>query len=117
MKAAPILLSVLLVVATAGVGAFAPDANGEQPAIEAGDDVPPPDALITAVSADTGQLEPEGDNATRMPGIPDDVDSPDVRREHASTGPTVGYGTGATGMENKTESMNFIEYRETLTGA
>ncbi|MDR5674450.1 hypothetical protein RH858_15090 [Halalkaliarchaeum sp. AArc-GB] len=105
MKAAPILLSVLLIVATAGAGAFAPDANGAQPAVDA-DDAFLHDGAVTAMGTDTGQLESDNENATRVLGIPDDeVDTSEIRREHADIGPAVGLGTDATGMELKTAAI------------
>ncbi|UWG51921.1 Secreted protein, component of type IV pili likesystem [Halalkaliarchaeum sp. AArc-CO] len=105
MKAAPILLSVLLIVGTAGAGAFVPDANGAQPAVDA-DDAPLYDGAVVGVGAETRQLESDNENATRVLGIPDDeVDSSEVRREHADIGPAVGFGANATGVKLGTDAM------------
>lgn len=113
MKAAPVLLSALLVVATVGAGALAPGATGETPAVEgaaasAEDDTPATsDVFPAAAATPTEQLDPVSEgNATRVLGIADeDVDAWDVRREHADIGPAIGFGVNATAGEIETDAI------------
>lgn len=122
MKSAPILLAALLVVATLGVGGFAPAASGDNPD-RVGDDGKSVDSDVylglegeqrlstTDYSADpvvvTAQLETESShNETRVLGISDgDVSRSEIRREHADIGPTLGTGVNATGAELKTAAI------------
>lgn len=122
MKAAPILLSIFLVVATVGAGAFAPDVDGDRSAVDADEvgptqvddlespqtDGPPQTGGTGTLGAPAGaQLEPvDGDNTTRVLGIPDaDVDRSEVRRGHADIGPAVGFGTNTTSTQLRTAAI------------
>lgn len=105
MKAAPILLSLLLVVGAVGAGAFAPDAP--EPAVDADGPAPQADGSTGSTVPAAEQLDPaNGKNATRVLGIDDaDVDRSEVRRGHADVGPAVGFGANSTAAELRTEAI------------
>ncbi|MEF8779072.1 MAG: hypothetical protein V5A46_00140 [Haloferacaceae archaeon] len=124
MKALPILLSVLLVVAAVGAGAFPPgesatvgdDADSpvrtaDSPA-PTGDGPTPtdePDPTGTAIAtspAIEGQLDPAAGNATRVLGLADEeVERSDIRRDSADIGPALSFGVNTTAADLRTEAI------------